>query len=55
MSTSFFGETGPMDVPKPYLSTETIPVIIFEAIPLMPSPIGVIPVTAATSAEITGE
>ena len=55
MSASFFGETGPVDILKRYLPRETRPVIIFEVVRPMPSPIGVISVTPTTSAENTGK
>ena len=55
MSASFFGETGPVDIPKGYLPREARPVIIFQAVRPVPSPIGVISLTPRTSSENTGK
>ena len=55
MSATFFGETGPVDIPVPYLPSETVPVIVFEAVRPTRSPAGVISVTPTTSADNEGK
>lgn len=55
MSATYFGEAGPVDLPVPYLPSETAPVIVFEAVRPTPSPTGVMCVTPTILTDTDGK